>query len=110
MFVHINIKGNNSLDNSPITVGCNNKIAIQSTKDEIDWKVIQDELIEVSGKLPKSSNEYLVSKEALGYAMCKDKESLKNVLQKNSQSFLSDIFKGVASGALVEIIKYFISH
>lgn len=38
MSVHINIKGNNSLDNSPITVGCNNKIAIQSTKDEIDWK------------------------------------------------------------------------
>ncbi len=110
MSVHINIKGNNSLDNSPITVGSNNKVTIQDSKDEIDWGTIQDELIEVSGKLPKSSKEYFVCKEALGYAMCKDKEGLKNILQKNSQSFLSDIFKGVASGALVEIIKYFISY
>ena len=110
MSVHINIKGNNSLDNSPITVGSNNKVTIQDFKDEIDWGMIQDELIEVSGKLPKSSKEYFASKEALRYAMCKDEKGLKNILQKNAQSFLSDIFKGVASGALVEIIKCFISH
>lgn len=110
MSVHIKIKGNSSLDDSPIIIGCNNKVTIHSSMDEIDWGTIQDELIEVSGKLPKSSKEYFASKEALSCAMCKDKEGLRNILQKNSASFFSDIFIGVASGTLVEMIKFFISH
>ena len=97
---------NSKITNSPIIVGNNNLVNINSSVGNIDWGKLQDEFIEVLGKLPKSSKEYADSKSALNYAMKEDKSGFINVLKRNSTSFLSDIFTGVASGVLVEIIKY----
>lgn len=99
----INIK-DSFLNNSPIIRGDNNSVAIQSSNDEFDWKLVQDELIQVIGKLSESSNEYVATKEALTCALNKNKEGLIKVFKKNSASFLTDIFKGVASGTLVRLI------
>ncbi len=103
MTIHIE---NSSFNGSPITKGNNNnvEINIQSSKENIDWESLQDELIEVSARLVKNSKEYLVSKEALNKAMIKDEEGLINIIKKNFSSFTSDIFKGVASRMLVEFI------
>ena len=97
---------NCKITNSPIAVVNNNSININSSFGNISWDKLQDEFIEVLGKLPKSSKEYVASKNALNCAMKEDKSGLIDVLKKNSTSFLSDIFKGVASGLLVEVIKY----
>lgn len=94
------------ITNSPIIVGNKNSINIDSSVGYIDWEKLQDEFIEVLGKLPKTSKEYVASKNALNCAMKEDKFGFIDVLKKNSTSFLSDIFTGVASGVLVEIIKY----
>lgn len=94
------------ITNSPIIVGNGNSVNINSSVGNTDWEKLQDEFIEVLGKLPKSSKEYVASKNALNCAMKEDKSGFIDVLKKNSTSFLSDIFKGVASGVLVEIIKH----
>ena len=104
MSTKINIKGENTFEQSPIITGHNNTVIIQGTDHEIDWKLWQNELIDVSGKLPESSDEYAASKEALKYSLNKDKEGLTKVLKKNAASFMSDMFKGVASGTLVRLI------
>ncbi len=101
----INVK-NSYFNGSPITNGNDNnvKINIQSSKENIDWESIQDELIEVSARLVKNSKEYLASKEALNRAINKDEQGLANIVKKNISSFTSDIFKGVASRMLVEFL------
>lgn len=96
---------NSQFENSPIVIGDGNSVKINSSDSNIDWEMLQDEFIKVLGKLPKSSKEYAASKNALNCAMKKDESGFINVLKKNSTSFLSDIFTGVASGTLVEIIK-----
>ncbi|NBI89505.1 hypothetical protein D3Z45_02625 [Lachnospiraceae bacterium] len=78
---------------------------IQNTDDGINWEMIQDELIDVSGKLPKTSKEYVASKKALSYAMSKDKKGIMDCIKNNFACFTSDIFKDVASGMLVEALK-----
>lgn len=104
MSAKINIKGENTFEQSPIITGYNNTVMIQGTDHEIDWELWQNELIDVSGKLPESSDEYAASKEALKRSLSKDKEGLTKVLKKNAASFMTDIFKGVASGTLVRLI------
>ena len=101
MTIHIE---NSNLNGSTVIKGNNNnmKINIQSSKENIDWKSLQDELIEVSAKLVKDSKEYMASKEALNKAMNKDERGLVNIVKKNISSFTSDIFTGIASGMLVE--------
>lgn len=91
--------------NSPIVVGKDNSVIIQNIDAGINWEMIQDELIEISSKLPKTSEEYVVCKNALSYAMSKDKNGLMDCIRKNLTSFTSDIFKDVAGGMLVELIK-----
>lgn len=108
MSVHINIKDDNSFEASPIIIGEGHKVTIQGSNSEINWKFIKDELVEASSKLPKSSKEYYASKELLDYAVIENKNELRKTAKKNATIFMSDIFKGVASGALVEIIKFFI--
>ena len=101
MTIHIE---NSNLNGSTVIKGNNNnmKIKNQSSKENIDWKSLQDELIEVSAKLVKDSKEYMASKEALNKAMNKDERGLVNIVKKNISSFTSDIFTGIASGMLVE--------
>lgn len=103
MTIHIE---HSNLNGSPIIKGNNNnvEIKIQSSKENIDWESLQDELIEVSAQLVKNSKEYLASKEALNRAMNKDERGLANIVKKNISSFTSDIFKGVASRMLVEFL------
>ncbi len=101
----INIK-NSDLYGSPIVEGKNNniKINIQSSQKVFDWEMLQDELIKTSAKLPKESKEYCDLKRALNYAMAKDEHGLINFLKNNLSSFSSNMFTGVASGMLVELI------
>ncbi len=101
----INAK-NSCFIGSPIIEGNNNcvKVNIQSQKEDIDWEMIQDELIEVSAKLAKNCKEYKASKEALNKAVIKDEKGLIDVIKKNFSIFTSDIFTGVASGMLIEFI------
>lgn len=97
---------NSQFENSPIILGENNKVVINNSGDQkIDWESLQDELIKVTSKLPKTSKEYNLSKEALNYAMREEERGFRNVLKKNIESFTSSLFSGVASGALIEIIK-----
>lgn len=99
------------LKNSPITIGdakdvINTIITGDNNSVKINnWEQLQDELIKAYERLPKTSEEYIASGEALQYALKKDEEGLRNVFNKYSKSFLSDVFKGVASGVLVEVIK-----
>ena len=65
MSTKINIKGENTFKQSPIITGHNNTVMIQEAYHEIDWELWQNELIDVPGKLPESSDEYAASKEAL---------------------------------------------
>ncbi len=101
----INIK-NSDLKNSPVIIGKGNYVSVndRSSKKEIDWEKLQDDLIEVIARLPKASKEYNASKEALNKAMIKDEKGLINTIKKNVSSFTSDIFKGVASRMLVEFL------
>lgn len=105
MSISLNIK-NSCLNGSPITVGEGDdiKVNICSQIENIDWEKLQDELIEVSAQLMKSSQEYKASKEALNKVMNKDKKGLIDVIKKNFSSFTSDIFTGIASGMLVEFL------
>lgn len=86
--------------NSAVVMGDNNSVII----NDADWKVLQDELIKVYQKLPQSSEEYTASKKAFNYALNKDEKGLKAVLKEYAKSFTSDLFSGVASGVLVELI------
>lgn len=96
---------NSDFYGSPIVEGHGNTVIINShSKQEIDWEMLQDLLIETSAKLPKSSKEYCVSKEALNYAMSKDEKGFVNTVKRNFLSFTSDLFESVASGVLIEII------
>lgn len=103
MSIHIK---NSDFYGSPVVTGTSNivKVNIQSPQNVFDWEILQDELIEVSAKLPKKSKEYSDSKKALNYAMAKDEHGLINFIKKNLTSFSSDMFIGVASGLLVELI------
>ena len=93
------IIGNKKGVTSPIIIGDNNSLSINN------WNLIQDELRKVYMKLPEMSVEYQATEEALEYALNKDKEGLIHTFKKYSASFLSDLFSGVASGILLEIIK-----
>lgn len=101
----ISIKDSN-LNGSPVIIGNHDdvKVIIQSSKENIDWEILQDELIETSAKLPKESKEYCDSKKALNYAMARDENGLINFLKTNLSSFSSDMFTGVASGMLANLI------
>lgn len=85
----INVK-NSYFNGSPIIKGNNNnvEINIQSSKENIDWESLQDELIEVSAKLAKDSKEYMASKEALNRAMIKDERGLANIVKRTFQVLL----------------------
>ena len=99
------------LYNSPITVGNDKEVintVITGDNNSVNinnWEQLQDELIKVYEKLPKTSEEYVASGEALKYALSRDESGLLKVFNKYSKCFLSDVFKGVASGVLVDIIK-----
>lgn len=99
------------LYNSPITVGDGKEVintVITGNNNSVNinnWEQLQDELIKVYEKLPKTSEEYAASGEALKYALSRDEDGLMKVFNKYSKCFLSDVFKGVASGLLVDIIK-----
>lgn len=100
---------NSDFYESPVVVGKDNNVTFNShSKQEINWEMLQDDLIETSAKLPKSSKEYDVSKKALSYAIAKDKKGLTDIIKNNLLCFSSDLFKSVASGVLVEFISYFV--
>jgi hypothetical protein len=101
---------NSDFYGSPVVVGDDNNVLINfHSKQEINWEMLQDNLIETSAKLPKSSKEYDATKKALSCAMAKDEKGLVNTLKNNLLSFSSDLFKSVASGVLIEYISSFIS-
>ena len=85
---------------SNVVAGDNNRVII----NEADWKMIQDELIKVYRKLPQSSEEYNASEKALNYALNRDEKGFKAVLKEYAKSFTSDLFSGVASGVLVNLL------
>lgn len=85
---------------SNVVAGDNNRVII----NEADWKMIQDELIKVYRKLPQSSEEYNASEKALNYALNRDEKGFKAVLKEDAKSFTSDLFSGVASGVLVNLL------
>ncbi len=99
------------LYNSPITVGNDKEVintVITGDNNSViinNWEQLQDELIKAYEKLPETSEEFAASGEALKYALNRDEDGLIKVFNKYSKCFLSDIFKGVASGLLVDIIK-----
>ncbi|MEY8433874.1 hypothetical protein AALC75_25900 [Lachnospiraceae bacterium 48-42] len=101
MPIHIN---NSGFHDSPVVNGSNNTVIIKANEPILEWQILQDELIQTSAKLPQSSKEYDATKKALGCAMNKDKKKLEDVIRENISSFTSDIFKGIASGILVDII------
>ena len=103
MSVHIK---NSSFYGSPIVEGDGNiiKNKLCDAENTIDWDVLQDQLIETSAKLPKSSREYIISKEALNYAMAEYKRGLVKIIKNNLLCFTSDLFKGIASSVLIEFI------
>lgn len=86
--------------NSAVVVGDNNSVTI----NDADWKVLQEELIKVYQKLPPSSKEYAASRKAFNCAWDKNEQGLKAVLKEYAKAFTSDLFSGVASGVLVELI------
>lgn len=103
MAAHTNI-ANSILNNSPIVVGKNNAVIV-SSDSEIDWKYIQRELEDACKKLSNNTLEYIITKEAADCAKKKDKNGFKDILKKYSVWFCSDVFKGIVSGGIVEIIK-----
>lgn len=101
-------------DNSEIPINIYQKPVINSTvtgdNPKVsfiieDWTFVQDELRKACENLPKTSKEYMASKEALACALEEDEDGLIKVFNKHVDSFLSSVFKGVVSGVLVEIIK-----
>ena len=93
-----------SLNGSPVVIGNENKVSCASDTD-LNWEMLEEELVNVIGKLPRASREYEVSKKAFVYVINKNKVGFRKVVKSNSSLFLSDVFKGVASGILMEIIK-----
>lgn len=86
--------------NSAVVVGDNNSVTI----NDADWKMLQEELIKIYQKLPQSSEEYIASQKAYNCALNKDEQGLKAVLKEYAKSFASDLFSGVASGVLVNLL------
>ena len=103
MTTHITVS-NSILDRSPVTLGQGNVVVV-SAGDGLDWKYIQDELEKASSRLADNTMEYVVTKDAIDYVKKKDKEGFKNIIKKYSMWFCSDVFKGIVSGGIVEIIK-----
>ena len=98
MSIHIK---NSDFYGSPVIEGEGNNVIINThPKQEFDWEMLQDKLIETSAKLPKTSKEYYASKEALNYAMSKDEKGFINTIKRNFLSFTSDLFESVASVVL----------
>lgn len=101
-------------DNSGIPINIYEKPVINSTvtgdNPKVsfiieDWSLVQYELRKACENLPKTSKEYMASKEALACALKEDEDGLIKVLNKHADSFLSSVFKGVVSGVLVELVK-----
>lgn len=103
MSTHVKIN-NSILNSSPVVIGEHNQVIV-SSNDELNWKYIQSELEGVCRKLSSNSIEYVVTKEAIDYAKKKDKDGLKGIFKKYSVWFCSDVFKGIVSSGIVEIIK-----
>ena len=95
-----------SLINSPVVTGKKNTIY---NNKEIEWKKLQDGLEKVCRELPKESDAYAASDAALKCVIQKDKSNFLKTLENNKGVFLSDVFKGVASGLLVEMLNKIIS-
>ena len=107
MATHVKI--NNSIFNSsPVVVGEGNQVAV-SSNNELNWEYIQVELENVCRKISNNTIEHVVTKEAIDCTKRKDKDGLKNILKKYSVWFCSDVFKGIVSSGIVEIIKLLIS-
>lgn len=97
-----------SLINSPVVTGKKNTI-YNNKEIEIEWKKLQDGLEKVCRELPKESDAYAASDAALKCVIQKDKSNFLKTLENNKGVFLSDVFKGVASGLLVEMLNNIIS-
>lgn len=99
---------NSVFSNSPIIIGDNNKININGSSSDIEWKVLEDELIKVLGKLPKDSEEYVATKKLFAHTITENKKGIIDFLRTNKDKFATDVFTGVASGLLVEILRQLI--
>ena len=91
MSTKINIKGENTFEQSPIITGHNNTVILQGADHEIDWELWQNELIDVSGKLPESSDEYAALKETLRCSLNKEQEGLVLTFEDSESYFLTNI-------------------
>lgn len=85
--------GNCKLYNSPLTVGNTNSAVIVGENNsvninEVDWEMIQDELIKTYEKLPQLSEEYFALKEALNYVLNRDENGFKNVIKNMLEALL----------------------
>ncbi len=100
---------NCEFDRSPINIGNKKEVfneVIEGNSFVInDWNLIRDELRRACESLPESSEVYMASEEALKCALKEDEDGLIETFHKYADSFLSDVFSGVVSGVLVELIR-----
>lgn len=101
----INNSGNHNSGNSSIGHQTNNDLNQTNNIDfPIDWESMQQDLVIFLKAIEFNTTSLKsVSEQALILAEKKDEQGFINLIKRNKNLFTSDIFKGVASGLLVEV-------
>ena len=94
----------NKIIDSVITIGDNNKVEYNS-KDNTDWAALKSDLFNAARRLPDDSAELEAAQAAYGYVCKEDKKGLRAYIKSHAAAFSTQMFYGVASGMLVELIK-----
>ena len=94
-----------TLINSPVTIGNNNNVSVDSKLDSIQWEAIKNDCFSAMQKLPMGSAERNAAEEVFADAVRKDRGKLKNTIVKYAKELSSEVFTGAASILLVDFIK-----
>ncbi len=92
-----------NIEGSVITVGDNNTV-VYNPKDDTDWTALKRDLFDAARRLPDASAELIAAQAAYDYVCKKDKKGLRAYIKSHAAAFCSQMFYGVASGMLVELI------
>mgnify|MGYP000009512693 CR=1 FL=1 len=93
-----------NIEGSVITVGDNNTV-VCNTKDDTDWAALKRDLFDAVRRLPDASPELRAAQAAYDYVCKKDKKGLRAYIKSHAAAFSTQMFYGVASGMLGELIK-----
>ncbi len=93
-----------NIEGSVITIGNNNTV-VYNPKDDTDWAALKRDLFDAARRLPDASAELKAARAAYDYVCKKDKMGLRAYIKSHAAAFCTQMFYGVASGILVELIK-----